>query len=561
MTEYRGLTFRTRDGRSPQGRQRVYFCAHPDDFNAYFNTISTEVLDIQPSAVIWYHDPSEGIPPTEPLLDDLAQMQLFVVPVTARFLHEENQARTVELAFAQRSHIPVLPLMQEPGLEEDFNELCGGMQFLDKHATESDPTAIPYQTRLRKFLRSVLIGDELAARVRAAFDAYVFLSYRKKDRALAQQVMRLIHRNAFCRDVAIWYDEFLVPGESFDEAILDAMRSSSLFALIVTPSVTEDPNYVVTNEYPEARRLGKPVLPIEVQETDLDELARLCDGIGRSVPADNPTALALRLKQELRKVALMTHVGDPAHDYLVGLAYLSGIDVEVDHERAVELITGAAEAGVMEACERLVAMYNTGDGVERNPVTAYAWCERAVELAHDRALADDSPENLRSLHQALIDLLDGRFVAHSTLDPKYRTWYDEVNARLEEFIGLMHEGIDGPRFIESGRVQKEGERWESKGELGKAFECYRRALELREQLALEADTPVAWENLLRTYTILLDPPARAIPADVRSEWLKRMAGTARMALDRFGMLRFSTFANFAESYLESPELYSIASRL
>ena len=92
-------------------------------------------------------------------------------------------------------------------------------------------------------------------------------------------------------------------------------------------------------------------------------------------------------------------------------------------------------------------------------------------------------------------------------------------------------------------------------ELGKAFECYRRALELREQLPLEADTPVAWENLLRTYTILLDPPARAIPADVRSEWLKRMAGTARMALDRFGMLRFATYADFAKHYRENPELY------
>ena len=555
MTEYQGLTPKTRDGESPQGRQRVYFCAHQDDFGAYFDTISAEILDIQPSAAVWYYDPTQGIPPVGPLLDDLSQMQLFVVPVTARFLRDENQARTVEFAFARQNHIPVLPLMQESGLEEDFNTLCGGMQFLDKHAAEADPTTIPYQTRLRKFLRSVLIGDELASRVRSAFDAYVFLSYRKKDRALAQQVMRLIHRNAFCRDVAIWYDEFLVPGESFDDAILDAMRSSSLFALVVTPSVTEGPNYVITNEYPEARRLGKPVLPIEAQETDSTELARLCDGIGRSVPADNRTALALRLKQELREVALMTHIGDPTHDYLVGLAYLSGIDVEVDHERAVELITSAAEAGVMEACERLVAMYNTGDGVEHNPATAYAWCERAVELAHDRALADDSPENLRSLHQALIDLMDGRFVAHSTIDPKYRAWYEEVSGRLEEFVGLMHEGIDGDRFIESGRLQRAGERHESLGNYDRAFESYRRALELREQLALEADTPVAWENLLRTYTILLNPPARAIPPEVRAEWLKKMAGTARMALERFGMLRFATFANFAKSYLESPELY------
>ena len=260
---------------------------------------------------------------------------------------------------------------------------------------------------------------------------------------------------------------------------------------------------------------------------------------------------------EHQELAPMTNDGDPAHDYLVGLPYLSGTDVEVDYEKAVELITGAAEAGVVEACAKLSAMYNTGNGVERNPATAYAWCERAVELAHDRAAADDSPENLMTLHQALIDLRNGRFVTHSTVDPKYDAWYEEVSARLEEFVGLMHEGFDGSRFIESGRLQKEGERWENQGDPNKAFECYRRALELREQLAREADTPVAWENLLRTYTILLDPPARAIPPDVRQEWLRQMATTAHMALDRFGMLRFATFANFAESYLECPDLYRI----
>jgi TPR repeat protein len=367
--------------------------------------------------------------------------------------------------------------------------------------------------------------------------------------------MRLIHRNAFCRDVAIWYDEFLVPGESFGDAILDAMRGSSLFALVVTPSVTEDPNYVITTEYPEARSLGKPVLPIEARETDPGELARLYAGIGPSVPADNRAALALRLKQELRRVALMTHVGDPAHDYLVGLAYLSGIDVEVDHGRAVELITGAAEAGLMEACERLSAMYNTGDGVERDPAAAYAWCERAAEVAHDRAAAEGSPESLMSLYQALIDLKDGRFVAQRAVDPRHLAWYEEVSARLEEFVGLMQEGIDDDLFIDSSRLQKEGERKEAQGDLGGAFERYGRALGLREQMALEADTPVAWENLLKMYMMLLDPPARAIPPDVRSQWLSRMAGAARMALDRFGMLRFAMFVDFAETYLARPDLY------
>lgn len=46
----------------------------------------------------------------------------------------------------------------------------------------NDDTVIKFEDKLIMYLGSVLIGDEMADRVRAAFDAYVFLSYRKKDR-------------------------------------------------------------------------------------------------------------------------------------------------------------------------------------------------------------------------------------------------------------------------------------------------------------------------------------------------------------------------------------------
>ena len=67
----------------------------------------------------------------------------------------------------------------------------------------------------------------MAKRVRAAFDAYIFLSYRKKDRKYANELMRLIHSNPECRDIAIWFDEFLTPGESFKENIEKILDRSS----------------------------------------------------------------------------------------------------------------------------------------------------------------------------------------------------------------------------------------------------------------------------------------------------------------------------------------------
>ena len=76
-----------------------------------------------------------------------------------------------------------------------------------------------------------------------------------------QELMRLIHKDDFCRDVAIWYDEFLTPGESFNDVIADAMKKSDLFALTVTPDLVNEKNYVMTEEYPKARENGKKVLP------------------------------------------------------------------------------------------------------------------------------------------------------------------------------------------------------------------------------------------------------------------------------------------------------------
>ena len=192
------------------------------------------------------------------------------MPVTTNLLCTANDALDVDFKFAMEHHIPVLPLMQEPGLEELFNKKCGELQFLDKN--KIDETAISYEEKLEKYLSSVLIGDELAEKIRAAFNAYVFLSYRKKDRKYAQELMRLIHKNDFCRDITIWYDEFLTPGENFNDSIKDALQKSGLFVLAVTPNLVNETNYIMTTEYPMAREEGKPILPAELVPTDREQL-------------------------------------------------------------------------------------------------------------------------------------------------------------------------------------------------------------------------------------------------------------------------------------------------
>lgn len=118
----------------------------------------------------------------------------------------------------------MLPILCEKCNPDIFNDVFSNMQYIDPFS--QDATGLSYDQKLKTYLETVLVSDELAQKIRDAFDAYVFLSYRKKDREYAQKLMRLIHSNPSCRDIAIWYDEFLVPGRSFSDSIKDAFNKT-----------------------------------------------------------------------------------------------------------------------------------------------------------------------------------------------------------------------------------------------------------------------------------------------------------------------------------------------
>ena len=367
------MKYKTRAQISPQGKANVFFCCHPSDFEKYFEGISDEIL-LKQNCAIWYL--GEPASYDDEFFLSLSQMQLFVMPVTTNLLCTDNTTLDVEFSFAIKNHIPVLPLMQEPGLAALFNQKCGDLQYLDK--SECDITTATYDEKLSNYLSSVLIGDELADKVRAAFDAYVFLSYRKKDRKYAQELMRLIHRNEFCRDIAIWYDEFLTPGENFNDAILSAIKKSGFFVLAVTPNLVNEPNYIMSTEYPLATQEGKPILPAELVPTDREQLSEKYKNIPLPANAYNEAELSNALMSSLKRIAIKENDQSPEHNFFIGLAYLSGIDVEINHERGIELITSAAECGLVEAMKKLVTVYHEGIGVKRDLLSAIAWQEKVV---------------------------------------------------------------------------------------------------------------------------------------------------------------------------------------
>lgn len=386
------LHYKTKGSEKPEGKPRVFFACHPGDLPEYLQILCDDIFATHDCAVYYTEDMSQK--PEEELLE---RFNLLVVPVTNRLLTEPNRAMDEDVPEALRRRIPVLPVLVEAVPDELYADAAkfGALQYLNR--VSSDTTEISYGEKLKKYLDSVLLSRELADRIRGAFSARIFLSYRKKDRRYANELMRMIHRHPQCEDVAIWFDEFLTPGENFSANITKVLEESKLFALLVTPNLLEEPNFVMDREYPAARKAGIRILPVQMQKTDKGALLAKYEALPDCVEPGNGFDDAVG--EAVARLMLRTPDNSPTHKFLVGLAYLDGIDMEVDRQRAVSLITGAARAGLPEAMEKLIHMYTDGAGVPCDPKLASRWSSALGAYYYTQSYEMKAPEAIAVLFE------------------------------------------------------------------------------------------------------------------------------------------------------------------
>ena len=386
-------------------KPRVYFTCHPEDFEKYFKKVCVDIFKTHDCTIYYTEDMSEFIAEDEKQVD-LGRNNLFVVPVTLKLLSTPNRAMDDDIPYALKEHIPVLPIMMEPSIEGFYSkpDKFGELQYLNPYST--DLTEISYEEKLKKYLESVLISDELAKRVRAAFDAYIFLSYRKKDRKYANELMRLIHSIPDCRDIAIWFDEFLTPGESFKENIERIIDDCKLFTLLVTRHIIEKvvdengevrDNYVISTEIPLAQKkkeekgeLGKcegdivPVISDDINETIEEVLKK--KNIPDFIDARSNDSFKKLFLEAIIRNGIRKSDDSPEHNFLIGLAYLEGIDVEVNREKAIDLITFAAKFDFPQAIRKLVSIYSIGS--DRELEYAIKWQNYMLNLLEKSSSLD-----------------------------------------------------------------------------------------------------------------------------------------------------------------------------
>ena len=394
------LQVKTYLDKNPNGLIKALFFASDQDFDLYFSKITDQILKLYTNVAFYYAKNPEDI--TDEVLDSIS---LAVCPVTLSFLNENCKARNLLFNKIINKHIALLPILEEPGIDSIYYMVCGKIQYLD--AAKIDETALDFEHKLIAFLNDILLDSSTSEKIRDAFDAYIFLSYRKKDRKHANEIMRLIHKNDFMRDIAIWYDEYLVPGEDYSDAIEDAILKSKLVTLVVTPNLINEENYVRSVEYPMVHKEGKPILPILAQETDQKELNNDFEELPSPIAINDPEQISEALLQVFKEEGFKEN-DDPDHLFFISLAYIYGIDVEINIDKAMELLEKASINGSIEASKKLVSIYIEGHFVEADYNAAGNVLQRLLSQLEekkdywDREDYFDEIDYLRQLNRLLV---------------------------------------------------------------------------------------------------------------------------------------------------------------
>lgn len=221
-------------------------------------------------------------------------------------------------------------------------------------------------------------------------------------------------------------------------------------------------------------------------------LTRQYTGIPACTDVQNRAALTQALLDGLKGIALGKAGSSPEHTFFIGLAYLGGVDVEVDPGKALSLITDAAEAGLPEAMEKLVSIYRNGMGTDRLPETAILWQQRLVSHWQDRCAQEQSEAAARILFRQLWTLADLQ---------KERAKQDaakETLLKMEVLCQAVESRFDFRRelFVSDAFL---GEFCLSSGDSSSAESYFQNCLSLAEQRYTEAFTEKSCLDLALAY--------------------------------------------------------------
>lgn len=382
MGKIYSLEFQSKIGKNVRiqktNRLTIYLSYYKKDYLKASKLIERILKD---NDVIIYYRDYDKYPNVDPKEANrlIGQIQTSIILVTNNYLYkEDNDAYENEFDYIFDNNIPFLPIIDDESIDLDaYSDKFGIIQYFD--ANQSDKTQISFDKKLKDFLVKHSLDEKDYQIASRAFDTFAFLSYRKKDRLLALDLIDDIHAHPECQDVAIWYDEFLAGGEEFEKNLIEKIGKSDAFILLVTPNLINEENYVKNKEYPLAKKeLNKDIIPVEAIATDKKELKEKYEGI--------PSILA---KDKAHREVAKLHKGKEVSTkklYALGLAYLKGIGVEINRHLGIELLEKAANKNYAPALNKLANIYTNGEGVVKDLQKANGYLDKLID--HYKNLID-----------------------------------------------------------------------------------------------------------------------------------------------------------------------------
>jgi len=173
------------------------------------------------------------------------------------------------------------------------------------------------------------------------------------------------------------------------------------------------------------------------------------------------------------------------HLYLMGNAYLNGIEVEMNFNRAIELISASANMGFSEAYKKLISIYNDGFFTSKELEKVLFWEKQYIKylknIGKDSTL--DIFYHLRNTGDVFFEMkeyrhaLDEYELAHTYADLFTQKRGNKIDFRcIEEWQCL------------SDIYLKKGQTYEHLGILKEAEECYKRSLKIDIELNENEET-------------------------------------------------------------------------
>ncbi len=376
----------TKNNVSARGKQGILLIAAGQDRGQCSDKIIQDILSLANCAIYSFESDQNT---------DISRFSVCVLIVSKNMI--ENKKDYIEIYNKLISdHIPIIPIAIQPGIKSMFSKEFGKSQCIIR---DDENDLKNYYKELGSRLKDIISSDEIAGRIKNAFNCHAFLSYRKRDSEKAKKVIRFLRKCKKLDDAAIWYDEYLLPGENYETVIEEEIKNCDIFVMVISKNIVEKTNnedgrsadnYVIRVEYPLALKHHKPVIPIMVDDLDKDSVSEtflnICDPISFGKTDE--------LEKRINEIDICSNdeSGDSLYaQYLRGIAFLNGIFTEPDVKKGIKILKHAADKGQKEAIVKLAQMYYYGEHVSEDWQCAAKYYKKLIDEVEKSGSVKDYP--------------------------------------------------------------------------------------------------------------------------------------------------------------------------